>query len=192
MPDPGAGGTPGGGPTPTAGNVDGPAPALLLPADAEPYGVTAEAHGEPERAPGGTVEVTMPGPGTVNGKGKPVGRPAAAAATAAVNVGPGPEPAAKPWPEPDPEPEPVPVVGFASVGKGVNVPVGCGCGVCAAFEEGVVGDEAARRVETAFCKETSKKKNKRSQMSYKSIVRALLLSTAYSALCLLYLSCGKT
>lgn len=169
MPDPGAGGTPGGGPTPTAGSVEGPAPALLLPADAEPYGVTADAHGEPERAPGGTVEVTMPGPGTVNGKGKPVGRPAAAAATAAVNDGPGP------WPDPEPEPEPVAVVGFASAGRGVNVAVavGCVCGVCAAFEEGVVGDEAARRVETAFCKEHGEKK-KRSQMSYETTTTTVL------------------
>lgn len=150
MPEPGAGGTPGGGPTPTDGNVDGPAPALL-PADPAPYGVTAAEHGEPERAPGGTVDVTIPEPGPVNGRGTPGGKPAAAAATAAVSVGPGPAP--MPWPEPVLVPVPVTVVGFASVGNGGNVDdAGCESGVCAAFEVGVVGDEAARRVETAFCK----------------------------------------
>lgn len=83
---------------PTAVKAEGPAPALFAAAAAaaaaEPYGVTAAAHGEPERAPGGTVDVTMPdAPGTVNGNGTLVGKPAAAAATAAVSVGPGPEPA---------------------------------------------------------------------------------------------------
>lgn len=100
-PAPGADGPPGGGPPiPTAVKAEGPAPALFAAAAAaaaaaaEPYGVTAAAHGEPERAPGGTVDVTMPvAPGTVNGNGTLVGKPAAAAATAAVSVGPGPEPA---------------------------------------------------------------------------------------------------
>lgn len=98
-PAPGADDPPGGGPPmPTAVKAEGPAPALFAAAAAaaaaEPYGVTAAAHGEPERAPGGTVDVTMPeAPGTVNGNGTLDGKPAAAAATAAVSVGPGPEPA---------------------------------------------------------------------------------------------------
>lgn len=115
--------------------------------------MTAAAHGEPERAPGGTVEVTMPDtetvplPLTVNGRGSCtlLGKPAAAATTAAVSVGPAPEP----MPRPDDE------CNGGNVDGDVNADDcgGCGgCGVCAAFVDvGVVGDEAARRVETAFC-----------------------------------------
>jgi len=88
-----------------------------------------------------------PEPGTVNGSGTLLGKPAAAATTAAVSVGPGPEPMPRPWLEPDD----VCNGGNVDDDEDDDVCGGCGgCGVCAAFVEGVVGDEAARRVETAF------------------------------------------